>query len=233
VGGTTGIGPRWRPRPLAYELRGSFALMGLNPYETIPKAPLQSGDREDLARKVSAAQEMLGRVIHTTDNLDEKVGRTFSSMSFLAVGATIVYTSFISDKLFFRVGGVDLVSVLFACFMIFVAATTALMLEAMGPRFHLNPFGRETQRSEASKPAPTGYADKVASMDEKEWTEYFASVQLDELYTKWYAEAMEEVYVLSKKVDRKVGEMRNAQRTFLISIVFLVLMVILGASAFF
>jgi hypothetical protein len=44
---------------------------------------------------------------------------------------------------------------------------------------------------------------------------------------------MEEVYVLSKKVDKKVEEMRNAQRTFLLAIVFLVLMVILGASAYF
>jgi len=70
-------------------------------------------------------------------------------------------------------------------------------------------------------------------MDKKEWTGYFASIQLDELYARWYAEAMEEVYVLSKKVDRKVREMRNAQRTFLISIVFLVLMVILGASVYF
>ena len=194
---------------------------------------LQSGDREDLVRKVSVAQEMLGRVIHTTDNLDEKVGRIFSSMSFLAVGATIVYTSFISDKLFFRVGGVDLVSVLFAGFVFFVAVSTALMLEAMGPRFHLNPLGPKAQRNATSKPAPTGYADKIASMDRKEWTDYFANVELGELYTKWYAEALEEVFVLSKKVDRKVGEMRNAQRTFLISIVFLVLMVILGVSAYF
>jgi len=194
---------------------------------------LQSGDREDLARKVSVAQEMLGRVIHTTDNLDEKVGRTFSSMSFLAVGATIVYTSFISDKLSFRVGGVDLVSVLFAGFVIFVAVSTALMLEAMGPRFHLNPFGSKAQRRATYKPAPTGYADKIASMDRKEWTDYFANIQLDELYARWYAEAVEEVYVLSKKVDRKAGEMRKAQRTFLISIVLFVLMVVLGASAYF
>ena len=194
---------------------------------------MQSGDREDLVRKVSVAQEMLGRVIHTTDNLDEKVGRTFSSMSFLAVGATIVYTSFISDKLSFRVGGVDLVSVLFAGFVIFVAVSTALMLEAMGPRFHLNPFGSKAQRRATSKPAPTGYADKIASMDRKEWTDYFANIQLDELYARWYAEAVEEVYVLSKKVDRKAGEMRKAQRTFLISIVLFVLMVVLGASAYF
>ena len=194
---------------------------------------MQSGDREDLVRKVSVAQEMLGRVIHTTDNLDEKVGRTFSSMSFLAVGATIVYTSFISDKLSFRVGGVDLVSVLFAGFVIFVAVSTALMLEAMGPRFHLNPFGSKAQRRATHKPAPTGYADKIASMDRKEWTDYFANIQLDELYARWYAEAVEEVYVLSKKVDRKAGEMRKAQRTFLISILLFVLMVVLGASAYF
>jgi len=44
---------------------------------------------------------------------------------------------------------------------------------------------------------------------------------------------VEEVYVLSKKVDRKAGEMRKAQRTFLISILLFVLMVVLGASAYF
>jgi len=192
---------------------------------------LQGSDREDLLRRVSVAQEMLGRVIHTTDNLDEKVGRIFSSMSFLAVGAAIVYTSFLSDKLFFRLGGVDLISLLFVGFVLSVAASTALMLEAMGPRFHLNPFGRE-ERKDTAKPAPTGYADKIALMDRKEWNDYFASISLDDLYTKWYAEAMEEVYVLSKKVSRKVEEMRNAQRAFLLAIVFLILMVILGASAY-
>ena len=193
---------------------------------------MQDSDREDLYRKVSVAQEMLGRVIHTTDNLDEKVGRIFSSMSFLAVGATIIYTSFLSDKLFVRVGGLDLVSLLFVGFMLCVAASTALMLEAMGPRFHLNPWGQTAQEGTA-KPAPTGYADKIASMNNKEWTDYFANIQLADLYAKWYTEAMEEVYVLSKKVDRKVREMRNAQRTFLMAIVFLVLMVVLGASAYF
>ena len=192
---------------------------------------MQHSDTEDLHRKVSVAQEMLGRVIHTTDNLDEKVGRIFSSMSFLAVGATIVYTSFLSDKLFVKVGGLDLVSLLFVGFIICVAASTALMLGAMGPRFHLNPWGKTAQ--EGAKPAPTGYADKISSMDKREWTDYFATIQLDDLYAKWYAETMEEVYVLSKKVDKKVKEMRNAQRTFLMAIVFLVLMVVLGASAYF
>lgn len=193
---------------------------------------MQESDREDLYRKVSVAQEMLGRVIHTTDNLDEKVGRIFSSMSFLAVGATIVYTSFLSDKLFVKIGGLDLVSLLFVAFMICVAASTALMLEAMGPRFYLKPWGQTVQEGTA-KPVPTGYADKIASMDRKEWTDYFANIELGDLYAKWYVEAMEEVYVLSKKVDRKVREMRNAQRTFLMAIVFLVLMVVLGASAYF
>ena len=174
---------------------------------------------------------MLGRVIHTTDNLDEKVGRIFSSMSFLAVGATIVYTSFLSDKLFFRVGSVDLVSLLFIGFIVSVAASTALMLEAMGPSFRLNPFKRGGQEG-TPKPAPTGYADKIASMDRKEWVDYFAGIPLDELYTKWYAEAIQEVYVLSKKVDRKVEEVRNAQRTFLMAIVFLLLMVVLGVSPY-
>jgi hypothetical protein len=192
---------------------------------------LQGDATEDLIRKVSVAQEMLGRVIHTTDNLDEKVGRIFSSMSFLAVGTTIIYTSFLSNKLSYRVGSVDLVSLLFAGFVVSVAATTALMLEAMGPKFHLNPFKRGGQEG-TTKPVPTGYADKISSMDRKEWVDYFAGVPLDELYTKWYAEAMQEVYVLSKKVERKVGEMRNAQRTFLLAIVFLVLMVLTGVSSY-
>ena len=192
---------------------------------------MQGSEREDMVRKVSGAQERLGRVIHTTDNLDEKVGRIFSSMSFLAVGATIVYTSFLTDRVYYRVGGVDLVSLFFVGFVLSVAATTALMLQAMGPRFHLNPIGhKETER--VSKPVPTGYADKISLMEKKEWTDYFANATLDDLYSKWFAEAVEEVYVLSKKVDRKVGEMRNAQRTFLLAIVFLVLMVLFGASSY-
>lgn len=192
---------------------------------------MQGSESDDLTRKVSVAQEMLGRVIHTTDNLDEKVGRIFSSMSFLAVGATIVYTSFLSDKLFFREGGVDLVSLFFLGFIISVAASTALMLEAMGPRFHLNPFRRRGGEV-PTKPVPTGYADRIALMDNKEWIDYFAGMELDDLYAKWYAETMSEVYVLSKKVERKVEEVRNAQRTFLLAIVFLVLMVVLGVSSY-
>ena len=151
-------------------------------------------------------------------------------MSFLAVAGTIIYTSFIGDKLFYKVGGIDLLSLLFLGFILCVAASTALMLEAMGPRFRLNPFRSKTR--EVAKPAPTGYADRIASMDRKEWSEYFAGIGLDDLYAKWYAETVEEVYLLSTKVDRKAGEMRNAQRTFLMAIIFLVLLVILGVSSF-
>jgi hypothetical protein len=192
-----------------------------------------TGDsQDDLFRKVSVAQAMLDRVIHTTDNLDEKVGRIFSSMSFLAVGATILYTSYLADKLSYRVGGIDLVTFFFIGFVLSVGASTVLMLEAMGPRFHLNPWGHVAKESSV-KPSPTGYADKIASMDKEEWTGFFAKVQLGELYEKWYAEAMQEVYILSKKVDKKVGEMRSAQRTFLMAIVFLVLMVIFAATSYF
>jgi hypothetical protein len=192
---------------------------------------MPDGSIEDSQKKVSVAQEMLGRVIHTTDNLDEKVGRIFSSMSFLAVGATILYTSFLADKIAYKAGGVDLVSLFFVLFMVSVAVSTALMLEAMGPRFHLNPWGRRESAS-SMKPTPTGYADRIAQMEKSEWSDYFAKIQLVDLYEKWYAEAMDEVYVLSRKVNRKVGEMRNAQRTFLLAILFLVLMVVFGVSSY-
>lgn len=124
---------------------------------------------EDLSRRLAMAQEMLGRVIHTTDNLDDKVGRVFSSMSFLTVGATILYTSFLADKLYYRVGGVDLVSLLFLGFIVSVAAATAFMLQAMGPRVHVIPGRRPGGKDHYSAPSPTGYADKIASMKEDEW----------------------------------------------------------------
>jgi len=192
---------------------------------------LQEGDREDLIKKVTVAQEMLGRVIHTTDNLDEKVGRIFSSMSFLTVGSTILYTAFIADHLSQYVGRVDLVSLLFILFIISVAAATTYMLQAMGPRFHINPWSGSGSDLYV-KPTPTGYADKIASMKEAEWNEFVLSTPIEVFYEKWYAEAMKEVYLLSKKVDRKVREMRRAQWFFLLSIVFLVLMVLTAASTF-
>jgi len=193
---------------------------------------LQTGDREDLIKKVSVAQEMLGRVIHTTDNLDEKVGRIFSSMSFLTVGGTILYTSFVADHLSYFVGRVDMVTLLFVLFIVAVALSTSYMLQAMGPRFHINPWKRGSESDLYMKPTPTGYADKIASMKEDEWNEFVHSTPIDAFYEKWYAEGMKEVYLLSKKVDRKVREMRRAQWFFLLSIAFLVLMVLAGASTF-
>ena len=174
---------------------------------------------------------MLDRVIHTTDNLDEKVGRIFSSMSFLTVGGTILYTSFVSNRMSYKVGGVDLVVLLFIAFIMSVAISTSYMLQAMGPRFHLNPWGRRSA-SDSEKPRPTGYADKIASMQQSDWVDYFLTTPLNDLYEKWYAESMKEAHILSNKVARKVREMRSAQWFFLLSILFLVLMVLLAASSF-
>jgi len=177
------------------------------------------------------AQEMLGRVIHTTDNLDDKVGKVFSSMSFLTVGTTILYTAFLADKLEYLVRGVDLVSLFFLAFIVSVAFATAFMLQAMGPRVHIIPWRRPGGKAEYVKPAPTGYADKISSMQEAEWTEYLTKTEIGELTGRWFSETMKETYALSKKVDRKAGEMRGAQWFFLLSIAFLILMVIFGASS--
>jgi len=183
---------------------------------------------EDLNRRVSVSQAMLDRVIHTTDNLDEKVGRIFTSMSFLTVGATILFTSFVSDKLLYDIDGVSVVSIVFTGFILSVAVSTGYMLLAMGPRFRLIPGQGKQAGSQSLSPSPTGYADKISSMKEEAWTEYFRGIQIGELYEKWFAETMDEVYVLSKKVNRKVGEMRRAQEAFLLAIFFLILMVVLA-----
>jgi hypothetical protein len=171
---------------------------------------------------------MLDRVIHTTDNLDEKVGRIFSSMSFLTVGTTILFTAFLTNKLLFPIGGIDLMPLLFLGFMISVAFATAFMLQAMGPRFHIHPRRSKTGANRSVNPSPTGYADKIATMKENEWQDYFKNTPLNDLYEKMYEESIKEVYVLSKKVDRKVDEMRRAQRSFLLAIIFLVAMILLS-----
>ena len=184
---------------------------------------------EDLARRAAMAQEILGRVIHTTDNLDDKVGKVFSSMSFLTVGATILYTAFIADRLYYRVGGVDLIALLFVAYIISVGVATAFMLQAMGPRVNFVPWRRPGGQANSSAASPTGYADRIATMKEQEWTELFTKTGAAELTEKWYAESIKEIYELSRKVERKAGEMRGAQWFFLLAIVFLVLMVILAA----
>lgn len=181
-----------------------------------------------MSRRVSVAQAMLDRVIHTTDNLDEKVGRIFTSMSFLTVGATILFTSFVTNKLLFPVSGVLIVPLVFLGFMISVSVATAYMLQAMGPRFRFNPWGSKPVGYQALGPSVTGYADKIASMKEAEWSEYFRSIQLNDLYEKWFAESMDEVYALSKKVGRKVGEMKRAQGAFVLAILFLMVMILLA-----
>lgn len=193
---------------------------------------MPEGNQEDLVRKVSVAQAMLDRVIHTTDNLDEKVGRIFASMSFVIVGATILFTSFITDKRTFVVGGVDLVSVLFVLFIIAVAFATAFMLQAMGPRIRFGLRSGQQPSMVPGGPSSTGYADKIARLQEKEWTDYLKEVPLGDLYQKLFDESVKEVFELSKKVERKVGEMRMAQRAFLLAILFLILIIILGVSPY-
>jgi hypothetical protein len=192
---------------------------------------LADANAEDVSRRLAMAQEMLGRVIHTTDNLDDKVGKVFSSMSFLTVGGTILYTSFLADKLYYFVGGVDLVSLFFFAFVVSVAIATAFMLQAMGPRVHIVPWRRPGGKTGYAKPIPTGYADRISSMQKAEWMEYLTKTGLGELTEKWFFETMEETYALSKKVDRKAGEMRGAQWFFMLSIVFLIVTVILAASS--
>ena len=185
---------------------------------------------EDLSRRVSVSQAMLDRVIHTTDNLDEKVGRIFTSMSFLTVGATILFTSFLTNRLLLQVDGVSAVAIVFLGFVISVAVATGYMLLAMGPRFRFIPWRSNTAGRPSLNPSPTGYADKISSMKESAWAEYFRGIQVSELYEKWYEETMDEVYVLSKKVNRKAGEMKRAQAAFLIAIFFLIVMVVLAIS---
>jgi len=191
---------------------------------------LPDPDVEDLNRRVSVSQAMLDRVIHTTDNLDEKVGRIFTSMSFLTVGATILFTSFLTNNLLLRVDGVSAVAITFLGFVISVAVATGYMLLAMGPRFRLIPWQSGPDRSPSLDPSPTGYADKISSMKESAWAEYFRGIQVSDLYEKWYEETMGEVYTLSKKVNRKVGEMKRAQTAFLLAILFLIVMVVLAIS---
>jgi len=174
---------------------------------------------------------MLGRVIHTTDNLDDKVGKIFSSMSFLTVGGTILYTAFLADKLDYFVGGVDIVSVFFLAFIVSVAISTAFMLQAMGPRVHFIPWRRPGGKAAYTRPVPTGYADKISSMNEAELVAFLTNTPMRELAEGWFAETMKEVYALSRKVDRKAGEMRGAQWFFLLSIVFLIFMVVFAASS--
>jgi hypothetical protein len=192
---------------------------------------LSDASAEDISRRLAMAQEMLGRVIHTTDNLDDRVGKIFSSMSFLTIGATILYTAFLADKLYYFVGGVDLVSLFFLAFIVAVAIATAFMLQAMGPRVHIVPWRQPGGKAGHAKPAPTGYADKISSMQEAEWTEYLTKTGLGELTEKWFVETMKETYALSNKVDHKAGQMRGAQWFFLLSIVLLIVMVALAASS--
>jgi hypothetical protein len=193
---------------------------------------LQDPDVEDLNRRVLVSQAMLDRVIHTTDNLDEKVGRVFTSMSFMIVGATILFTSFVTNKLLCPVDGIDLVPLVFLAFMVSVAVATGYMLLAMGPRFRLIPWGSKPRLGSLT-PSPTGYADKIASMKEAEWKDYFTGIPNKDLYEKWFKESMEETYALSQKVHRKAGEMRKAQGAFSLAILLLIAMIVLAISQLF
>ena len=76
-------------------------------------------------------------MIQSSNHEDEKVGRILTSMSFLTVGASIVFSTFLGNRIGVFLYGVDLVSVLFLVYIFTLVLGTIIMLESMSPRLHV------------------------------------------------------------------------------------------------
>ena len=192
---------------------------------------LPDAELGDLEQKAAIAQKMLDRVVLTTNILDEKVGRTLTSVSFLTVAATILFGTFVNNRLLYSAGGTNIVPLLFLGYVIWTSVATAFMLKAMGPWFHFAPLGLPAGAvTKHSRPVPTGYAEIIATTDRTQWIEHFKDLNLLDFTEGLYSESVAEIHDASVRVSRKVKEIRRAQESILIAVLFLVSMTALGIT---
>jgi len=150
---------------------------------------------------------------------------------FLTVAATILFGTFVNNRLLYSAGGTNIVPLLYLGYVVWTSIAVAFMLRAMGPWFRYAtrglPAGSVTG---SSKPVPTGYAERIAATDSTEWIEYFKDLNLLDFTAGLYSESMREIHDASLRASRKVREINRAQKSILIAILFLASMTALGIT---
>ncbi len=192
-------------------------------------------DMDELQRKASLAKSILDGVVDSSNHEDEKVGRILYSMSFLTVGTTIVFSAFLGNRIGIIAYGVDLMSVLFLGYILFLVMGTIIILEAMSPRLYLRPSQGARAKGVDTDSASLDsmhFFKSIARKSQAEWLAYFRDVGSADLLMREYEDALRQAHFLSSKVTQKVEYIRKAKWIMLFAALFLVAMVAAGVFSY-
>jgi len=180
---------------------------------------LSAPSADELQWKAALAKTILDDVVESSSHEDKKVGRLLYSMSFLTVGAAIAFSSFIGNRIGIAVYGVDLVSVLFLLYIVFLVIGTTIVLEAMSPRLHLrgDPSSGDLESMHFFK--------SIARKTQTEWLSLFDDSSAGDLFARECDDTLRQAHFLSKKATEKIGYIRKAKWVMVFAAVTLVAMV--------
>lgn len=196
---------------------------------------MPSSDIDELQRKAALAKSILDDVVDSSNHEDEKIGRILYSMSFLTVGATIVYSVFIGNRLGSYTYGVDLVSVFFFCYIAFLVTGTVIILEAMSPRLHISSGQRTSSKAAETSSANVDsmhFFKSIARKEQSEWLSKFADSDGAELLARECDDALRQAHFLSRKVTTKIEYIRKAKWVMLLAALSLLAMVATGVASY-
>ena len=175
---------------------------------------MPSPDIDELRRRAALAKSILDGVVDSSNHEDEKVGRILYSMSFLTVGTTIAFSAFLGNRIGTAFYGVDLVSVLFFGYILFLVAGTIIILEAMSPRLYLR-LGRGANNKGADTDSTNldsmHFFKSIARKSQADWLALFKDAGSADLLAREYDDALRQAHFLSSKVAQKVEYIRKAK----------------------
>jgi len=196
---------------------------------------LPGPDMDELQRRAALAKSILDGVVDSSNHEDEKVGRILYSMSFLTVGTTIAFSTFLGNRIGTYAYGVDLVSIFFLGYVLFLVTGTIIILEAMSPRLHLR-RGRGSQGEGAGADSASldsmHFFKSIARREQTEWVASFEGSASTDLLMRECADALRQAHFLSKKVTQKVEYIRKAKWIMLFAALSLVVMVAAGVLSY-
>ncbi len=191
---------------------------------------------ESMQRKAAIAKSILDDVVESSSHEDEKVGRMLYSMSFLTVGATIAFSSFLGNRIGNQLFGVDIMSVLFLAYLALLVSGTIMVLEAMSPRLYLR--GASRARRAEDGPHSSAALDSmhffksIARRKEEEWLSYFKSMDSETLLRQETEQALKQAHFLSRKVTQKIEYIRRAKWIMLLAAISFLAMAVVGVLSY-
>lgn len=189
----------------------------------------------ELETKAALAKSILDDVVESSSHEDEKVGRMLYSMSFLTVGATIAFSSFLGNRIGNATYGLDLMSVLFLAYLVFLVAGTIMVLEAMSPRLYIR---RQHVASVNGSPMTSASLDSthffksIARKGQKEWVDSFRAASVSDLLEQERDQALQQAHFLARKVTEKIEYIRKAKWIMLFAALSFVAMATVGVLSY-